>query len=218
MRVMPLYAMLPASAQLQVFNKVNDGESLVVIATNVAETSLTIPGTKYVVDTGRENVKMYDSTNGMETYNVQWISKASAAQRAGRAGRTGPGHCYCLYSSTMFNNFHKFSNAEISKNPVDGVVLLMKSMGIDKDTVIYESCHAGWMPIAECLSNHTVTKDSYCAHCATLITQPHWNSSRWPGTCFEAFMAIVSFTRMRWVIKKISGNCLNLQEIVENEF
>ena len=132
MRVLPLYAMLPASAQLQVFNKVKDGERLVVIATNVAETSLTIPGTKYVVDTGREKVKMYDSTNGMETYNVQWISKASAAQRAGRAGRTGPGHCYCLYSSTMFNKFHKFSNAEISKIPVDGVVLLMKSMGIDK--------------------------------------------------------------------------------------
>nr|XP_017249916.1 PREDICTED: ATP-dependent RNA helicase DEAH13-like isoform X3 [Daucus carota subsp. sativus] len=132
MHVLPLYAMLPASAQLQVFNKVKDGERLVVIATNVAETSLTIPGTKYVVDTGREKVKMYDSTNGMETYNVQWISKASAAQRAGRAGRTGPGHCYCLYSSTMFNKFHKFSNAEISKIPVDGVVLLMKSMGIDK--------------------------------------------------------------------------------------
>ncbi|KAL8120398.1 ATP-dependent RNA helicase DEAH13-like [Apium graveolens] len=132
MRVLPLYAMLPASAQLQVFNKVKDGERLVVIATNVAETSLTIPGIKYVVDTGREKVKMYDSANGMETYNVQWISKASVAQRAGRAGRTGPGHCYCLYSSTKFKKFHEFSNAEISKIPVDGVVLLMKSMGIDK--------------------------------------------------------------------------------------
>ncbi|KAA8543067.1 hypothetical protein F0562_021438 [Nyssa sinensis] len=132
MCVLPLYAMLPASAQLRVFEETN-GERLVVVATNVAETSLTIPGIKYVVDTGREKVKNYNSSNGMETYEVQWISKASAAQRAGRAGRTGPGHCYRLYSSAVFNNiFPDFSSAEISKIPVDGVVLLMKSMGIGK--------------------------------------------------------------------------------------
>ncbi|KAK6228269.1 hypothetical protein SCA6_000609 [Theobroma cacao] len=133
LRVLPLYAMLPAAAQLRVFEEVKDGERLVVVATNVAETSLTIPGIKYVVDTGREKVKNYNPTNGMETYEVLWISKASAAQRAGRAGRTGPGHCYRLYSSAVFNNiFPDFSCAEISKIPVDGVVLLMKSMGIDK--------------------------------------------------------------------------------------
>ncbi|XP_074354765.1 ATP-dependent RNA helicase DEAH13-like isoform X1 [Apium graveolens] len=133
MCVLPLYAMLPASAQLRVFNEVKEGERLVVVATNVAETSLTIPGIKYVVDTGREKVKMYNSGNGMEKYEVQCISKASASQRAGRAGRTGPGHCYRLYSSAFFeNNFSDFSDAEISKIPVDGVVLLMKSMGIDK--------------------------------------------------------------------------------------
>ncbi|KAL3740723.1 hypothetical protein ACJRO7_021923 [Eucalyptus globulus] len=133
MHVLPLYAMLPAAQQLRVFEEVKEGTQLVVIATNVAETSLTIPGIKYVVDTGREKVKNYNSSNGMETYEIQWISKASAAQRAGRAGRTGPGHCYRLYSSAVFNNiFSDFSLAEISKIPVDGVVLLMKSMGIDK--------------------------------------------------------------------------------------
>ncbi|XP_077217778.1 RNA helicase family protein [Tasmannia lanceolata] len=131
--VLPLYAMLPATAQLCVFEEVHKGERLVVVATNVAETSLTIPGIKYVVDTGREKVKNYNYANGMATYEVQWISKASAKQRAGRAGRTGPGHCYCLYSSAVFNNiFSDFSNAEITKIPVDGVVLLMKFMGIDK--------------------------------------------------------------------------------------
>lgn len=133
MCVLPLYAMLSASAQLRVFDEIKEGERLVVIATNVAETSLTIPGIKYVVDTGREKVKKYNSSNGMETFEIQWISKASAAQRAGRAGRTGPGHCYRLYSSAVFSNiFEDFSSAEISKVPVDGVVLLMKSMGIDK--------------------------------------------------------------------------------------
>ncbi|GAB4841097.1 hypothetical protein Ancab_021842 [Ancistrocladus abbreviatus] len=133
MCILPLYAMLPAAAQLRVFGEIKKEERLVVVSTNVAETSLTIPGIKYVVDTGREKVKNYDSSSGMESYEIQWISKASAAQRAGRAGRTGPGHCYRLYSSAVFNNqFSDFSCAEISKIPVDGVVLLMKSMGISK--------------------------------------------------------------------------------------
>lgn len=133
LRVMPLYAMLPAPAQLRVFEEIKGEERLVVVATNVAETSLTIPGISYVVDTGREKVKIYNSSNGMESYEIQWISKASAAQRAGRSGRTGPGHCYRLYSSSVFNNmFPDFSSAEILKVPVDGVVLLMKSMHIGK--------------------------------------------------------------------------------------
>jgi ATP-dependent RNA helicase DHX37/DHR1 len=130
---MPLYAMLPAVAQLHVFDEVKEGERLVVVATNVAETSLTIPGIKYVVDTGREKVKNYNSSNGMEAYEVQWISKASADQRKGRAGRTGPGHCYRLYSSAVYNNIlPDFSCAEISKVPVDSIVLVLKSMHIDK--------------------------------------------------------------------------------------
>ncbi|WOK92629.1 hypothetical protein Cni_G01320 [Canna indica] len=135
MYVLPLYAMLPASAQLRVFEEVPEGERLVVVATNVAETSLTIPGIKYVVDTGKEKVKNYIHSAGMATYEVCWISKASATQRAGRAGRTAPGHCYRLYSSAAFSKdeiFPKFSCPEISKVPVDGIVLLMKSMGIDK--------------------------------------------------------------------------------------
>ncbi|KAL2337470.1 hypothetical protein Fmac_011916 [Flemingia macrophylla] len=131
--VLPLYAMLPAAAQLRVFEEVREGERLVVVATNVAETSLTIPGIKYVVDTGREKVKNYDPSNGMETYEVQWISKASSAQRAGRSGRIGPGHCYRLYSSAAFNNeFPEHSPAEVEKVPVHGIVLLLKSMHIKK--------------------------------------------------------------------------------------
>ncbi|KAG6745055.1 hypothetical protein POTOM_051697 [Populus tomentosa] len=133
LRVMPLYAMLPVVAQLHVFDEVKEGERFVVVATNVAETSLTIPGIKYVVDTGREKVKNYSSSNGMEAYEVQWISKASADQRKGRAGRTGPGHCYRLYSSAVYNNIlPDFSCAEISKVPVDSIVLVLKSMHIDK--------------------------------------------------------------------------------------
>ncbi|KAJ4849110.1 hypothetical protein Tsubulata_027768 [Turnera subulata] len=133
LQVLPLYAMLPPAAQLRVFDDIKEGERLVIVATNVAETSLTIPGIKYVVDTGREKVKNYNPSNGIEEYQVQWISKASAAQRAGRAGRTGPGHCYRLYSSAAFSNvLPDFSCAEISKVPVESIVLILKSMSIEK--------------------------------------------------------------------------------------
>ena len=135
LRVLPLYAMLPASQQLRVFHGLPEGERLVVVATNVAETSLTIPGITYVVDTGKEKVKNYDHATGMASYEVQWISKASASQRAGRAGRTGPGHCYRLYSGAAYGKddlFPEFSEPEIKKMPVDGIVLMLKFMKIDK--------------------------------------------------------------------------------------
>lgn len=133
--VLPLYAMLPAAAQLRVFAGVPEGARLVVVATNVAETSLTIPDIKYVVDCGRAKVKDYNCSSGIAKYEIQWISKASASQRAGRAGRTGPGHCYRLYSSAVFNNtFPDFPEPEICKVPIEGIVLLLKYMGINKVT------------------------------------------------------------------------------------
>ncbi|KAF7078834.1 hypothetical protein CFC21_083196 [Triticum aestivum] len=135
LRVLPLYAMQPASQQLRVFRDIPEEERLVVVATNVAETSLTIPGITYVVDTGKEKVKNYDHATGMASYEVQWISKASASQRAGRAGRTGPGHCYRLYSGAAYGKddlFPEFSEPEIKKMPVDGLVLMLKFMKIDK--------------------------------------------------------------------------------------
>ena len=71
-------------------------------------------------------------TNGIQSFQVSWIAKASAAQRAGRAGRTGPGHCYRLYSSALFeHHFERFSIPEIQRMPIEGVVLQMKSMHID---------------------------------------------------------------------------------------
>jgi ATP-dependent RNA helicase DHX37/DHR1 len=76
--------------------------------------------------------RRYDLDNGVQAFQVSWISKASATQRAGRAGRTGPGHCYRLYSSAVFENyFDEFGKPEILRMPIDGVVLQMKSMHID---------------------------------------------------------------------------------------
>ncbi|TFK52557.1 P-loop containing nucleoside triphosphate hydrolase protein [Heliocybe sulcata] len=131
MHVVPLYSLLPSHKQLRVFQPPPNGSRLVVVATNVAETSLTIPGIRYVVDCGRAKERRYNDMNGIQSFEISWISKASAAQRAGRAGRTGPGHCYRLYSSPVYENyFAQFAHPEILRMPIEGVVLQMKSMHI----------------------------------------------------------------------------------------
>ncbi|OCK85273.1 P-loop containing nucleoside triphosphate hydrolase protein [Lepidopterella palustris CBS 459.81] len=128
--VLPLYSQLPTNQQLRVFQTPPDGSRLIVLATNVAETSLTIPGIRYVFDCGRAKEKRYDLITGVQSFEVGWISKASANQRAGRAGRTGPGHCYRLYSSAVFErDFEEYASPEILRTPLDGVVLQLKSMG-----------------------------------------------------------------------------------------
>ncbi|GIL53593.1 hypothetical protein Vafri_9207 [Volvox africanus] len=133
--VLPLYAMLPQAQQAKVFAPHPPGHRLIIVATNVAETSLTIPGIRYVVDAGRSKQKLLEeaSSGQMAQYDVRWISKASASQRAGRAGRTCPGHAYRLYSSAHFNDtFPEHSPPEIVNTSLEGVVLVMKSMGVDK--------------------------------------------------------------------------------------
>ncbi|KAK7187043.1 P-loop containing nucleoside triphosphate hydrolase protein [Paraphaeosphaeria sporulosa] len=128
--VLPLYSQLPTNQQMRVFDEPPEGSRLIVLATNVAETSLTIPGIRYVFDCGRAKEKKYDLTTGVQTFEVGWISKASANQRAGRAGRTGPGHCYRLYSSAVFErDFDEYAEPEIMRTPLEGVVLQLKSMG-----------------------------------------------------------------------------------------
>ncbi|KAF9454792.1 DHX37 protein [Macrolepiota fuliginosa MF-IS2] len=132
MHIVPLYSLLPGEKQMEVFKPPPVDARLVVVATNVAETSLTIPGIKYVVDCGRAKERRYDVVNGIQAFQVTWVSKASAAQRAGRAGRTGPGHCYRLYSSALFEHyFQQFNPPEILRAPIEGVVLQMKNMHID---------------------------------------------------------------------------------------
>ncbi|RUS81416.1 hypothetical protein EGW08_010800 [Elysia chlorotica] len=130
--VLPLYSLLSSEKQARVFEPPPAGCRLCIIATNVAETSLTIPNIRYVVDTGKTKTKFYDKVTGVSTFRVTWVSQASADQRAGRAGRLGPGHCYRLYSSAVFSDFSKFSPPEITRRPVDDLVLQMKSMRIDK--------------------------------------------------------------------------------------
>lgn len=131
MHILPLYSLLPTREQLRVFEPPPDGSRLVILATNVAETSLTIPGIRYVFDCGRSKERKYDRTTGVQSFEVGWISKASASQRAGRAGRTGPGHCYRLYSSAVYErDFQEYAEPEILRMPIEGVVLQLKAMNL----------------------------------------------------------------------------------------
>jgi ATP-dependent RNA helicase DHX37/DHR1 len=131
--VLPLYSLLPSQEQKKVFQSAPEGTRPCIVATNVAETSITIPAIKYVVDSGRMKTKLYDKCTGVNKFTITFISKASADQRKGRAGRIGPGHCYRLYSSAVYNNeFVPFSCPEIQEKPIDGLMLQMKAIGIDK--------------------------------------------------------------------------------------
>ena len=133
MRVLPFYALLADHQQKKVFQDFGDGYRKVIIATNVAETSVTIPGISYVVDSGRVKEKVFGQRGQsiMSSFQVVWVSKASAEQRAGRAGRTSPGHCYRLYSSAVYDQqFEEFRKPEILRTPVDAIVLRLRAMGI----------------------------------------------------------------------------------------
>ncbi|XP_023576347.1 probable ATP-dependent RNA helicase DHX37 [Octodon degus] len=132
LHVLPLYSLLAPEKQAQVFRPPPEGTRLCVVATNVAETSLTIPGIKYVVDCGKVKKRYYDRVTGVSSFRVTWVSQASADQRAGRAGRTEPGHCYRLYSSAVFGDFEQFPAPEITRKPVEDLILQMKALNIEK--------------------------------------------------------------------------------------
>ncbi|CAG9791538.1 unnamed protein product [Diatraea saccharalis] len=131
--VLPLYSMLSSSKQSRVFAAPPPGARLCVVSTDVAETSLTIPAIKYVVDTGKKKMRVYDHVTGASAWRVVWTSQASAEQRAGRAGRVGAGHAYRLYSSAVFQHeCVPHHPPDLCRRPVDDLVLTMRCMGIDK--------------------------------------------------------------------------------------
>ncbi|XP_055904771.1 probable ATP-dependent RNA helicase kurz [Eupeodes corollae] len=131
--VLPLYSLLSSEKQSRIFQPPPEGCRLCIVSTNVAETSLTIPNIKYVVDSGRQKTRLYDKITGVSAFVVTFTSKASADQRAGRAGRTSAGHCYRLYSSAVYNDeFEAFSKPDIQKKPVDDLMMQMRCMGIDR--------------------------------------------------------------------------------------
>ncbi|KAK0575323.1 hypothetical protein LWI29_037233 [Acer saccharum] len=130
--ICPIYANLPTELQTKIFEPTPEGVRKVVLATNIAETSLTIDGIKYVVDPGFVKVKSYNPSTGMESLLISPISKASANQRAGRSGRTGPGKCFRLYTLDSYQKEMDDNTVpEIQRTNLANVVLILKSLGID---------------------------------------------------------------------------------------
>uniref|UniRef100_A0A672KWH7 RNA helicase n=1 Tax=Sinocyclocheilus grahami TaxID=75366 RepID=A0A672KWH7_SINGR len=130
--VLPIYANLPSDMQAKIFNPTPPGARKVVVATNIAETSLTIDGIIYVIDPGFCKQKSYNARTGMESLIVTPCSRASANQRAGRAGRVAAGKCFRLYTAWAFKHeMEETSIPEIQRTNLGNVVLLLKSLGIN---------------------------------------------------------------------------------------
>ncbi|KVR41194.1 ATP-dependent RNA helicase HrpA [Burkholderia multivorans] len=124
--ILPLFARLSAADQDKVFKPSNARR--IVLATNVAETSLTVPGIRYVVDTGLARVKRYSYRNKVEQLQVEPISQAAANQRAGRCGRVADGICIRLYDESDFQARARFTDPEILRSSLASVILRMKSL------------------------------------------------------------------------------------------
>ncbi|PFX22231.1 putative pre-mRNA-splicing factor ATP-dependent RNA helicase DHX16 [Stylophora pistillata] len=130
--ILPIYANLPSDLQAKIFEPTPPGGRKVVLATNIAETSLTIDGIIYVIDPGFCKQKSYNPRTGMESLVVTPISKASANQRAGRAGRVAAGKCFRLYTAWAYKNeLEDNTIPEIQRTNLGNVVLLLKSLGIN---------------------------------------------------------------------------------------
>ncbi len=126
--ILPLYARLSLARQDRLFSP--HSKPRLVLATNIAETSLTIPGIRYVIDGGRERIGRYSPAYAVQRLPVVSISKASAAQRAGRCGREAPGLCIRLYSEADFAAFPNYQEAEIKRTDLAAVLLRLRSLGI----------------------------------------------------------------------------------------
>jgi ATP-dependent RNA helicase DHX8/PRP22 len=130
--VLPVYSALPSELQTRIFEPAPPGARKCVIATNIAEASLTIDGIMYVIDPGFCKQKVYNPKLGMDSLVVTPISQASANQRAGRGGRTGPGKCFRLYTEAAYKNEMLPSSVpEIQRTNLGNTVLMLKAMGIN---------------------------------------------------------------------------------------
>jgi len=127
--ILPIYSQLPSDLQAKIF-EVSEKRKIIV-ATNIAETSLTVDGIKFVIDSGYCKLKLYNPKMGMDSLQVTPISQANANQRRGRAGRTEPGMCWRLYTeNAFFSEMLQMTIPEIQRTNLSNVVLLLKSMGV----------------------------------------------------------------------------------------
>jgi len=128
--ILPLHSTLSLAEQEKVFDYPPDGIRKAIVSTNIAETSVTIDGVRFVCDSGKVKEMTYDPVCKMQRLKEFWVSRASSEQRKGRAGRTGPGVCFRLYAESEYSGFSPYSKPEIERVPLDSLVLQMISMGL----------------------------------------------------------------------------------------
>ena len=130
--ILPIYSQMPADLQAKIFDRAPPGVRKCIVATNIAETSLTVDGIMYVVDAGFSKLKVYNPKVGMDSLQMTPISQASAGQRAGRAGRTGPGRAFHLYTERAYKDeFYVQTIPEIQRTNLANTVLLLKTLQVD---------------------------------------------------------------------------------------
>ncbi|PHZ12771.1 P-loop containing nucleoside triphosphate hydrolase protein [Rhizopus microsporus ATCC 52813] len=128
--VLMLHSSLSVEEQEKVFDAAPEGIRKCIISSNIAETSITIDDIRFIIDSGKVKEMNHDPASKMSRLSEFWISKASAKQRAGRAGRTGPGECFRLYSENEYNHFHDFAIPEIQRAPLEPLLLQIKCMDL----------------------------------------------------------------------------------------
>ncbi|XP_050094871.1 pre-mRNA-splicing factor ATP-dependent RNA helicase PRP16 [Anopheles aquasalis] len=129
--ILPIYSQLPSDLQAKIFHRSADGTRKCVVATNIAETSLTVDGISYVIDSGYCKLKVYNPRIGMDALQIYPISQANANQRSGRAGRTGPGQAFRLYTERQYKDeLLHLTVPEIQRTNLANTVLLLKSLGV----------------------------------------------------------------------------------------
>ncbi|CAL5873513.1 uncharacterized protein PFLUO_LOCUS7793 [Penicillium psychrofluorescens] len=128
---LPLYAGLSTDQQMYVFEPTPDNTRKVIVSTNIAEASVTIDGIVYVIDCGFAKLRAYNPSTGIETLTAVPISKASATQRSGRAGRTKPGKCFRLYTQQAYEQLPEATVPEIQRSNLAPVIMQLKALGID---------------------------------------------------------------------------------------
>ncbi|CAG5108334.1 Similar to pea: ATP-dependent RNA helicase DHX8 (Drosophila melanogaster) [Cotesia congregata] len=200
--ILPIYSALPSEMQTRIFEPAPPGSRKVVIATNIAETSLTIDGIYYVVDPGFVKQKVYNSKTGMDSLIVTPISQAAAKQRAGRAGRTGPGKCYRLYTERAYRDeMLPTPVPEIQRTNLATTVLQLKTMGIN------DLLNFGFMdpPPAESLKKAKFNQ-AEGDHLTLLAVYNSWKNNKFSNAwCYENFVQIRTLKRAQDVRKQLLG-------------
>jgi HrpA-like RNA helicase len=127
--ILPLFANLPQEQQMKIFKTCPD-QVKIILSTNIAETSVTIPGIRFVIDSGLVKIRTYKNSTGIDALKIEAVSKNSSTQRAGRAGREAPGKCFRLYSEETFSQLEDQTIPEILRCNLSGVILNLKAIGI----------------------------------------------------------------------------------------